>query len=250
MTGHEKKPRALRDPATGRDMTPHAQPGYYPGHSTLAQKDHWDEATRKIVEKRADPDKPTHFFRGDEIATLQAVLNCVIPQDDRDDAHKIPVLAMLDEQMHARKFDGFIYDGTPEDDVTHREGLKAIQAIARARFETDFADLSLDDQETILLSIRDGKPGPAWTCAGNLPPKHYWSTLIKAAVSTYYAHPLAWDEIGFGGPAYPRGYMRLTEGRPEPWEKDEQRYDWMAPAGSRSDQVDDNTGLYAKKRKP
>jgi hypothetical protein len=28
-------------------------------------------------------------------------------------------------------------------------------------------------------------------------------------LSGFYSHPWAWNEIGFGGPAYPRGYMRL-----------------------------------------
>ena len=28
----------------------------------------------------------------------------------------------------------------------------------------------------------------------------------------------AWDEIGFGGPAYPRGYLALNHGAPDPWE--------------------------------
>ena len=42
----------------------------------------------------------------------------------------------------------------------------------------------------------------------------------------YYSHPWAWDEIGFGGPAYPRAYMRLERGEPEPWEVAEKRYEW------------------------
>ena len=43
------------------------------------------------------------------------------------------------------------------------------------------------------------------------------------------------NEIGFGGPAYPRGYMRLENGAREPWEVDEVRYEWAAPEGSLSD---------------
>jgi hypothetical protein len=43
--------------------------------------------------------------------------------------------------------------------------------------------------------------------------------LIEDCVTAYYSHPWAWDEIGFGGPAYPRGYMRIENGLPEPWEK-------------------------------
>ena len=53
--------------------------------------------------------------------------------------------------------------------------------------------------------------------------------LVGDCCSVYYAHPWAWDEIGFGGPAYPRGYMRLEGGMPEPWEVEEQRYDWTPP---------------------
>ncbi|MGZ4229300.1 MAG: gluconate 2-dehydrogenase subunit 3 family protein, partial [Solirubrobacteraceae bacterium] len=32
------------------------------------------------------------------------------------------------------------------------------------------------------------------------------------------SHPWAWNEIGFGGPAYPRGYARLGAGQRENWE--------------------------------
>jgi hypothetical protein len=59
--------------------------------------------------------------------------------------------------------------------------------------------------------------------------------LVQDCIEVYYAHPWAWDEIGFGGPAYPRAYIRLENGSPEPWESDEQRYDWSAPAESVSD---------------
>ena len=34
----------------------------------------------------------------------------------------------------------------------------------------------------------------------------------------FYAHPWAWNEIGFGGPAYPRGYARMGVGQSEAWE--------------------------------
>ena len=43
--------------------------------------------------------------------------------------------------------------------------------------------------------------------------------------SAYYAHPTAWSEIGFGGPASPRGYVRMDENRRDPWEAVEHRHD-------------------------
>jgi len=35
---------------------------------------------------------------------------------------------------------------------------------------------------------------------------------MRAVLAAFYSHPWAWNEIGFGGPAYPRGYMRLAPG--------------------------------------
>jgi hypothetical protein len=37
-------------------------------------------------------------------------------------------------------------------------------------------------------------------------------------VLAYYAHPTAWSEIGWGGPASPRGYVRLDFNERDPWE--------------------------------
>ncbi len=35
---------------------------------------------------------------------------------------------------------------------------------------------------------------------------HVWSLWTRYACTAFYSHPLAWNEIGFSGPAYPRGY--------------------------------------------
>ena len=36
-----------------------------------------------------------------------------------------------------------------------------------------------------------------------------WSVCMRAILAAFYSHPWAWNEIGYGGPAYPQGYMRL-----------------------------------------
>ena len=47
-----------------------------------------------------------------------------------------------------------------------------------------------------------------------------WEIVHRDILAAFYSHPWAWNEIGFGGPAYPRGYMRLQPGPPgrEPYE--------------------------------
>jgi hypothetical protein len=36
-----------------------------------------------------------------------------------------------------------------------------------------------------------------------------WDLWMRYACTAFYSHPAAWNEIGFPGPAYPRGYGAL-----------------------------------------
>ena len=33
-----------------------------------------------------------------------------------------------------------------------------------------------------------------------------FKVVMRYVAQAFYSHPWAWNEIGFGGPAYPRGY--------------------------------------------
>jgi hypothetical protein len=46
---------------------------------------------------------------------------------------------------------------------------------------------------------------------------------MKDVIGNYYAHPAAWSEIGFNGPASPRGHIRLSLDSRDPWEAEEKR---------------------------
>ncbi len=59
------------------------QPGYYPGYSTLKQKKFWDAATRELVEKRVANTPPIRFFTEQELPTITAICERMVPQDDR-----------------------------------------------------------------------------------------------------------------------------------------------------------------------
>jgi hypothetical protein len=216
-------------------MVAHERPGYYPGYKTLEQQDSWDEATRDVVTKRVASLPPIRFFSPDDAALLQAVIDRVLPQDDRTPGKRIPILEAIDERLDKNELSGFRYDNMPPDREAYRLGLQAIDAMARERFKMPFIELSSFPQEVILKSIHDGKPDPEVATWGKLPLNRFWSMVLEDCVTAYYSHPWAWDEIGYGGPAYPRGYMRLENGLPEPWEKDEVRYVWSAPADSVSD---------------
>lgn len=221
--------------AAGGDLKDLNQPGYYPGHSTLAQKGSWDEATRSTVTERVENTPSLRFFSRDEAALLGAVLDRVLPQDDRSKERTIPILPVLDERLAANSLNGFRYEDMPPDQEAYRLAIQAMEEMALERFRQPFIDLTVHRQELLLKSLHDGRPDPDHALWRKMPVARFWALLMEDCVTAYYSHPWAWDEIGFGGPAYPRGYMRLENGLPEPWEKDESRYEWNAPADSLSD---------------
>jgi hypothetical protein len=222
------------DPTTGRPLPPRAQPGYYPGYNTLALQSFWDEATREVVVKRVNDPPPLRFFQGDVLRLMQAVLDRILPQNDRDQAHRIPMINAIDERLYTKRMSGYRYEDMPPDDEAFRLGLRAIEAIAQHLFGHAFVDLEPLDQDMVLKTIHDGDPPAGQEIWDHMPVHHFWTILVQDAVEAYYAHPYAWDEIGYGGPAYPRGYMRLERGEPEPWEVDEERYAWAPPPNALS----------------
>ena len=221
--------------ATGGELRDLNQPGYYSGYSTMAQKKSWDQATRNVVGERVEEAPPIRFFSPQEAALLGAVIDRLLPQDDRSEARTIAILPVLDERLHKNSLNGFRYEDMPPDQEAYRLGIKAIDETAQSRFEQSFVKLTAHRQELLLKSLHDAKPDPEHATWKRMPVHRFWALLMEDCVTAYYSHPWAWDEIGFGGPAYPRGYMRLEHGLPEPWEKDEHRYEWNAPVDSLSE---------------
>ncbi len=216
------------DPRTGQSLAPTAQPGYYPGFSTLGQESFWDAATREVVRKRVEEIPPIRFFNAEEAALMQLICDHLLPQDDRDAEHRIPILPYIDERLFLGKTPGYRFESMPPDGDAYRLGLQAIEQMAQANHQRDFADLTCREQEDLLKSIHDAKPLPgAEKIWERLPIHRYFALVLQDCTEMYYAHPWAWDEIGFGGPAYPRAYMRLENGEAEPWEVAEKRYDWV-----------------------
>jgi hypothetical protein len=221
-----------------RPRTEH--PGYYPGFHTLDQQKFWDEATRRKVLDRVHHIPPLRFFTSEEATLMEALVDHLLPQDDRHPSRHIPIVPRIDERLHQGRIPGYRFAKMPADGDAYRLGFRAIEQIAQESFGASFTKLSWGQQEKLLKSIHDAEPlagaGEIWK---QMKIHRYWALLVQDCVEAYYAHPWAWDEIGFGGPAYPRGYMRLEHGEPEPWEVDEKRHEWKAPAEALSDPQDE-----------
>lgn len=196
----------------------------YPSYDVLEKWDtpSFDAPTRRVVAHRLGHVPPRRFFTEAEYALLRCVIDTVLPQPERSEEERIPVEAFLDEKLHKNAGDGTRYVDVPPQREAWRGGLAAIDREAQRRFGRLFRDLDRADRETLLARIDGGEiDDDLWQ---EISPKRFFrQVLMKQAVKIYYAHPAAWNEIGFGGPAAPRGYLRLGPNMRDPWEAREER---------------------------
>jgi hypothetical protein len=187
--------------------------GRYPDYNILDEADHWDEVTRKLVMSRVDDIPPIRFFTTDEAATLGAFCDVVMAQDREP---KIPVLNFVDAKLFDGQLDGFQHIDMPDDRETWRRVAAGLDAASRQHGVDDFVSASHEVRTRVVDAFAKGKlHGQVWD---ELPPSKAFSVVMRAVLSAFYSHPWAWNEIGFGGPAYPRGYARLAAGQRENWE--------------------------------
>jgi hypothetical protein len=194
----------------------------FPTYNVLDKWDtpSWNDQTRAVIKKRLTEIPARRFFTEAEWEILGAVCDRLIPQPDRPQ-NPVPIVPFIDEKLHENQGNGYRYEGMPPQREAWRQGVKAIDDEARVRWGgRAFRELPANRQDATLRAIQHGDTlSPAWQ---GLPAKRFFkSLLLNEMVSVYYAHPAAWSEIGFGGPASPRGYVRLIADRRDSWEAEE-----------------------------
>ena len=142
------------DPGTGKPLPRRAQPGYSPGFRTPDQQAFWDEATRRVVLDRVEAVPPIRFLSTEETALLRAILDRIIPQDDRDEAHRIPIVNYVDERLYTGRIDGYRFDDMPPDREAYRLALRGVDLIAQHMHGHPFIELSVRQQDEVLLSMQ------------------------------------------------------------------------------------------------
>ena len=202
----------FRSPAQ-RGVTPQGR-GRFPGFDVLDSVDAWDDVTAGVVLARLAMPGELAFFTPDEVAIAAPLLDLLLAQDGEP---RVPVLQLIDQRLAVNETDGWHYDDMPEDAQAWRESLAHLDQDAReAHSGRGFAQLVVTEQAAMIQAVQDvadgGKPWHGW--AG----EHVWSLWTRYACTAFYSHPWAWNEMGFPGPAYPRGYLNAAVGGREHWE--------------------------------
>jgi hypothetical protein len=193
----------------------------YAGYDVLEKWDSpsWNDITREVVRKRLEEVPEREFLEPDEWRTLEAVCARLIPQPDRGES-PVPIVPFIDQKLKNNQGSGYRYENMPDLRAAWRLGIAGIEKEAHRRHHRRFAELQPEQQDELLRAIQNEEvQGDLWE---ELPPKRFFTeTLLKTVVGIYYAHPAAWSETGFGGPASPRGYVRREMGKHDAWEAEE-----------------------------
>jgi hypothetical protein len=183
----------------------------FPGFDVLDEVSHWDAATAGVVLSRLGPCPPLRFFSLAEEAVGRALFDQLL---DQREPPRVPVLEMIDARLAEAQTDGWRYADMPEDGEAFRRSFAALDDDARRAFGRPFAELEWFDRADLVQSVQQLRD----TDWHELRADRVWSLWTRYACTAFYSHPWAWNEIGFGGPAYPRGYKNLGVDAREPWE--------------------------------
>ena len=194
-------------------LTPGSAEQRFPGYDVMRQQPAWDEVTTSVVTRPTRPVWPAAVLHagggarrpcaagpalGPRRGTPRARVRGRRRAARRASWRRLPL------RRPARRSGGM----APVRCCTRRDGSRRLRAA--------FEELTHRDQRDIIEGVR--------LCKGTwhgLPAARLFSLWMRYACSAFYAHPWAWNEIGFGGPAYPRGYKNLALGAREPWEVEE-----------------------------
>jgi hypothetical protein len=196
--------------------------GRFPGWDVLEQAHRWDEATRKVVLARLEDPPPIRFFTPEESETLKAYCDVVTHQYSEP---RIPVLSFVDQKLFEGRLDGYQYDDMPDDRDAWRIVARGLEHSAGAEWRAEsFARAPVTVREEIVDAFSKGNlRGGPWE---QLNVSRAFKLTTRHTCQAFYAHPWAWNEIGFPGPAYPRGYAAFGSdhlGDREQWEPIERR---------------------------
>ena len=197
-------------------------PDRFPGYDVLSKRrsPSWNDATRRVIDQRLAMSRDPHFFTEQEWVTLTAVCDRIVPQPKS--RPPIPVAAMVDHKTANDLTDGYRDHRLPKMQEAWRRGLRALDQEAMTRHGARFHAISATVQDALLTQMQQGELHHDDWC--DMPCNLFFSRrVLHDIVAAYYAHPTSWNEIGFGGPASPRGYVRMGFDKRDPWEAAESK---------------------------
>jgi hypothetical protein len=178
----------------------------FPGFDVLDRRESWDAVTAGVVLARLSHPPTPRFFTVEEERVARPLFRRLLALDE---GPPVPVFELVDARLADDQTDGWRHEDLPPDGEAWRTTLRFVDEDAAP---TGFASLADTDQDDLLEAIRVGDRWHSYA-AGRV-----WNLWMRYVCAAFYSHPRAWNDIGFGGPAYPVGYKSLGIDGRESWE--------------------------------
>jgi hypothetical protein len=190
---------------------------HYPSYDVMEQKNEWDNHTQSIVTARLVREHEYRFLTITEAETLRAVCSLLV-DDDRPELIQYAV-SHIDETLNRPYGESERKTNVPVLKQLIRDGIEFLEKIAAEHYVKPFFRLERSEQLKMITSLSEGQAHIVLSTEyGHIPQKDLFKKLLTLTTEAYYSHPTVWSEIGYGGPAYPRGYVRTQKGQLDPWE--------------------------------
>lgn len=132
------------------------------------------------------------FFSDQQIATLRAAFNRLIPTDEFSNAWDNSAGDYL-----ARQLEGDLASSLE----LYRAGLNSLNQETQIRHNQDFASLSEAAQDELLSALERGEVQSEWV----INPRQFFEAMLNHSAEGYYADPgnggnrekISWQMIGF-----------------------------------------------------
>jgi hypothetical protein len=188
---------------------------HYPDYNVMNEQDAWDDHTQQIVTSRLVREQSYSFLSLIEAELLRSVCT-LLAGDARADMIQY-VLCHVDQTLSQNKGESERKVDIPKAQTLIREGLSILNQASMAEYLLPYFELDQNKQQQMLheISFEKAAPENLWL---RINQQAFFKKLLNLTIEAYYSHPTVWSEIGYGGPAYPRGYVRAQLGQLDPWE--------------------------------
>lgn len=188
---------------------------HYPTFNVMEEQDAWDDHTQAVIQSRLEVRHVVKFLSKEETAVVETIVSHLTGDNRKEIIDYI--VSHIDSMLQQNTGESQRKYGVVPAKELVRKGLPALEHSVLNMYGKRYTDLDTSMQQTVLVQLSQGSLEQAsfWV---NIPQKPLFQKLLDWTVEAYCSHPLIWSEIGYAGPAYPRGYMRTQLGQLEPWE--------------------------------
>ncbi|QHE51228.1 gluconate 2-dehydrogenase subunit 3 family protein [Pontibacillus sp. HMF3514] len=191
----------------------HPKKTYYPTYDVMSEKGEWDPITQQVIQNRTHPTEG-NVLTPEMKRTLQAYSKTLFPSHVGEQTLSISLI--LDHRLTENKLKSY-----PKNSLLSKEEI-ILYGLAHAEEECVLTDqkpfFQMSDDERLKKIISWKHQLGEESVWKNVSCDLFYTTLTSELLKLIYSDPSVWSNIGYGGPAYPRGYYAYGPKQFDSWE--------------------------------